>query len=151
MEETKSEHKAVKKSVPKKAPITRDSDPKDVAAAVLSTIIDTEQNEPVVEPVFQTDPDMVKQQLDELNEKFTSELMKPVTVGEILDQLDVPKLPEINLDYTPLPVPEKPSDMSFSANYISESGLDEHQLYALISLFQDKKVNVSIDIKVVTS
>lgn len=144
---------------PKRTPITHETDAKEVAADVLSTIIDAEQNEPkiseenkpTVEPVFQTDPDMVKQQLDDLNEKFTSELMKPVTVGEILDQLDVPKLPEINIEYTPFPVPEKPSEMSFSANYISESGLDEHQLYALISLFQDKKVNVSIDIKVVTS
>ena len=139
------------KSEPKRTPIAHDTDAKEVAAAVLSTIIDEEQNEPTVERVFQTDPDMVKQQLDDLNEKFTSELMKPVTVGEILDELDVPKLREINLEYTPFPVPEKSSEMSFSSNYISESGLDEHQLYALISLFQDKKVNVSIDIKVVAS
>jgi hypothetical protein len=151
VEETKSEPKTAKKATPKRTPITHETDAKEVAAAVLSTIIDEEQNEPAVEPVFQTVPDMVEKRIEEFNEQFTSELVKPVTPEEILDELDIPKLREINLEYTPFPVPEKPSEMSFSANYISESGLDEHQLYALTSLFQDKKVNVSIDIKVVAS
>lgn len=38
----------------------------------------------------------------------------------------------------------QPHEMSFSANYISENGLDEKQLFSLMSLFAGKKVKVNI-------
>ena len=37
----------------------------------------------------------------------------------------------------------------FSTNYVSDTGLDEKQLMALMSLFQDRKVRVSISVEVV--
>lgn len=41
----------------------------------------------------------------------------------------------------------QPREISFSANYISENGLDEKQLFSLMSLFAGKKVEVNIIIQ----
>ena len=41
----------------------------------------------------------------------------------------------------------QPHEMSFSANYISENGLNEKQLFSLMSLFAGKKVKVNIIIQ----
>ena len=43
------------------------------------------------------------------------------------------------------------SEMTFSANYISENGLDEQWFHALTSLFQNKKVKVQLTVEVVES
>lgn len=89
---------------------------------------------------FEFNPDEVKKTIDEA-EKQINKVQHIATVSDFLEAIEaadnvVEEVPSV-----------QPHEMSFSANYISENGLDEKQLFSLMNLFAGKKVKVNIIIQ----
>ena len=89
---------------------------------------------------FEFNPDEVKKTIDE-TEKQVNKVQRIETVSDFLEAI---KTADSVVEEDPS---VQPHEMSFSANYISENGLDEKQLFSLMSLFAGKKVKVNIIIQ----
>ena len=89
---------------------------------------------------FEFNPDEVKNTVDEA-EKQVNKVQHIETVSDFLEAI---KATDNVVEEV---LSAQPHEMSFSANYISENGLDEKQLFSLMSLFAGKKVKVNIIIQ----
>lgn len=109
---------------------------KEIAEDILKSIIGEREEileEPVAvaaEPIKELKPEPVEEPAKEPKIEYPEE-PKPV-MRTWLSEYAVPNYSAV-----------------FSANYISDSGLDEKQLMALTTLFQNQKVRVSISVEVV--
>lgn len=89
---------------------------------------------------FEFNPDEVKKTIEEA-EKQINQVQHIATVSDFLEAI---KTADSVVEEAPS---VQPHEMSFSANYISENGLDEKQLFSLMNLFAGKKVKVNIIIQ----
>lgn len=115
-----------------------------VAEEAKSEVV-IEEAPPAEELVIETADDaeaIIEQKAKDFSKQFD---FKPLSLGEFQKAAGVPTTSVE--DEAPIAEPEpvvQPHEMSFSANYISENGLNEKQLFSLMSLFAGKKVKVNI-------
>ena len=105
------------------------------------TETETETATPVEEPKNDVLENAYSEQTFEVNPEEVNKVQHIETVSDFLEAIKT-------ADSVVEEVPSVQShEMSFSANYISENGLDEKQLFSLMSLFAGKKVKVNIIIQ----
>ena len=107
----------------------------------------------VEQPDIPTEETLDKQ-IKDLNRKLASDPV--VSVDDFLKQGGIPKLNQINLEFTPLKVEETPkpsSEVYFSTRYVSEKGLDReaimNKIYLLATLFENEE-NLEITLTIAT-
>jgi hypothetical protein len=122
---------------------------------LLASIVGTDEAEKKLEPVS-IDEETIVDSLDDAEPMTEPEIVKidtPKTI--IIDRDDAEhetiSLDEIKMKEVPVEEEKKASvsqyDAHFKTSYISESGLDEKQIFVLLSLFAGKKIKVSIEIE----
>ena len=105
------------------------------------TETETETTTPVEEPKNDVLENASSEQTFEVNPEEVNKVQHIETVSDFLEAI---KTADSVVEEAPS---VQPHEMSFSANYISENGLDEKQLFSLMSLFAGKKVKVNIIIQ----
>ena len=121
-------------------------EPKDdiLVPSIPENVLDGEKRDLAVDTysgqLFEFNPEDAEKTIEEV-EKQINQVQHIATVSDFLEAIKT-------ADSVVEEVPSVQShEMSFSANYISENGLDEKQLFSLMSLFSGKKVKVNIIIQ----
>lgn len=123
---------------------------KEIAEDILKSIIGEREETPeepvavAAEPIKELKPEPIEEPAKEPKTECPEE-PKPVMRTWLSEYQDWIETKANRVEKTAVPN----YSAAFSANYISESGLDEKQLMALMSLFQNQKVRVSISVEVV--
>lgn len=99
---------------------------------------------PVPMPEFET---MDEAEIAEVAEETQFEPVDVSAEESVEEPVQLEVEPELESVSHQVTIANPQDSMAFTSTYVSENGLDEHQLYALISLFQNKKVRVVIDIQ----
>ena len=114
---------------------------KEIAEDILKSIIGEREETPEEPKTADTlfgiplDNPVMAEIVKAAEPEVSVELAKPEIAQPIVSELPTLSIPKYSA--------------VFSANYVSDTGLDEKQLMALMSLFQDRKVRVSISVEVV--
>lgn len=122
---------------------------------LLASIVGNGEAENELEPTS-VDEETIVDSLDNAEPMVEPEIVKINTPKTIVIDRDDAERETISLDVIKMkkvPVEEEKKsvvskyDVYFKTSYISESGLDEKQIFALLSLFAGKKIKVSIEIE----